>query len=389
MLLETYWWSLPGPCRFVDLIEEDLQAGKNVLVGLPKYAPTGLFSVVRQRLYTSELLQFRRVDLRDDSIDPDWSPARVIHRQCGTVTETEAGYSAKSVAQWHELEETAIWVDGVDEVAWPCWKRFLEEYEHHCRERPAHLRGVFIVPVVATAEGHLSPPDVALSVRRWQGFVSHLDMLLYCAECCKETGSNPLIQELLVQIAAELSGFDPHLASWFAASDPKESLHPERMLYTFAKARGWHDEAWNATDGACSWEEGAVDAVSGQRFVHSAFAETSGRKALVMHRIWRAQLRVIFPFLEDRRLEFVSEYRPFLTLPVVTPFETIDEHDSLEFSHLCHQLRDLLAADRLQVLEYCRRLRNSLAHSRPANSNDIMSPMLDLLVQQSRNGEEC
>jgi hypothetical protein len=95
-----------------------------------------------------------------------------------------------------------------------------------------------------------------------------------------------------------------------------------------------------------------IDRLGGRPFSHSAAEVAAGRLEIVRQRVWRGQIAVLFPFLEDRRLQFVRDFRAHLSVPMQTPYETITEFESLELAQLCYQLRPKVNARRLAALEY-------------------------------------
>ncbi len=87
-------------------------------------------------------------------------------------------------------------------------------------------------------------------------------------------------------------------------------------------------------------------------------------------RIWRAQLSVFFPMLEERRLELIDRHRKRLRIDEHLLSLGVNSVEEIELGALRFQLRSVLDrrdADRLDVLS---RLRNRLAHRQPGAPED-------------------
>jgi hypothetical protein len=77
-------------------------------------------------------------------------------------------------------------------------------------------------------------------------------------------------------------------------------------------------------------------------------------------RIWRAQVAVLFGWLEEMRLAFIGRIAPALK-------NVSADTSSWEWSELSYRLR----GDHQQFAERCRHLRNRLAHREPIAWQDF------------------
>ena len=78
------------------------------------------------------------------------------------------------------------------------------------------------------------------------------------------------------------------------------------FLRTIAIERGWKPDA----PAELRWELGIEDSIGGRRRPHSAFVALCGDGTEIDRRLWRAQLRVLFPAIEEVRLALLPRVAP-------------------------------------------------------------------------------
>jgi hypothetical protein len=365
-------------------LRDDLRAGRNLVVALPEHHPHGLRGALADALRDGDHPYFRALDLREESVDAALSPARFLHDRLAPIEQPLVDPSARTLALAQALRGTALWIDGMTGDLWPVWRNFLVEYQDACRMRREFERFLLIIPLVGPLTATLPKEELILAVHRWEGVIGRLDMMLYVARQLERARLDPLFHELASFVLVEVSGSDPILADRLAEASIEQILDPLPLVLREAATRGWTGAATHGSieSATTAWARGMVDRLGGRPFPHSAAEVAAGRPEIVRQRVWRGQIAVLFPFLEDRRLQFVREFRAHLSVPMHTPYETITEFESLELAHLCYQLRPKLSARRLQDLECCRRIRNELAHLRPVSAADLLAPAFRALASQ-------
>ena len=92
--------------------------------------------------------------------------------------------------------------------------------------------------------------------------------------------------------------------------------------------------------------------------------------------LWKAQIKYIFPILEDYRCCLVSKYGNILK--DYLPFEfvygdTVDDVNELELSHILYinKESDFLKKTELDRLVHFKDIRNDLAHMKPTSADKI------------------
>jgi hypothetical protein len=108
------------------------------------------------------------------------------------------------------------------------------------------------------------------------------------------------------------------------------------------------------------WENGLCDLFDGNAFVRLEACHPLELR----HRIWRAQVAVLFGWLEEIRLAFVERIAPALQNSSADP-------SNWEWSELSQRLHESVPREHQQFAERCRRLRNRLAHRHPVAQHDF------------------
>lgn len=95
-------------------------------------------------------------------------------------------------------------------------------------------------------------------------------------------------------------------------------------------------------------------------------------------RLWQAQLRVAFPILENKRIEFIKRYEKELRdcLPVEQFNETINNPLELEFGtlyHLVQSKRLLVSREDYSKIIFFRNIRNKVSHIQTCTVKEMMN----------------
>jgi len=367
--MDSLWWQMPGPARFLDRIDDDLRQGRNVVVPAPPHLSTELREAVGDRISRNDFWRWRRLELGDTSVRGA-SPPEFLLSELGGSTREVATASPRSVAGADALRGFVIWIDGLTVHNWPAWKSFLVEYEH------ARRNGHWDAPLLCAGlpgfiDSELGEAQIALVSRPWSGASDRLDMAMYASHLLSDRRLPRLHKRLLVSACTELAGFDHSIARVLATLSLESVLAPMTALLRIAGERGWVE----SMAGAPEWSNGMMDELEGSRFVHSAAVALAGDAAEISRRVWRAEVGIVFPFIEEQRIELLEPLRGRLRLPIDTHFGRIEEPEDLEVGHLLWLARSLDVPRRtLRLLERLVRMRHALAHLEPVALTDLTSP---------------
>jgi hypothetical protein len=360
------WWQLPGPSSFISEIVSDLREGKNVLVWLPDRTPVGLRDATRSTLCGETMWRTLACEsmmttlplewLHQTFSSPETSPTELHDMSCLLRNESFVGQ--------------VIWLDGLDPARYACWIDFLSRYAHSCRGVELLRRTVFCLPLCGTIGSQIPSEDVCLSVRKYQGKVTRVDMQLFIEGTIQRTSEDGLLSELKNEIIVSLTLWDSSLAKYLASKSLYELFNVEETIKSSLYECGWIHQSGMEDQ---LWEKGISYRMNGKEVFHPFICNPDELR----HRIWRAQLRVLYPFVEEQRQIILNLFKNRLSVPYTTRFgETIRDVHDLEIGHIESILTsDGRFTDRsfLNRISKLRTIRNALAHMDIVDSNLIMS----------------
>jgi hypothetical protein len=370
MLSHDLWWGLSGPSGFVTSLADDLRSGRNIVIALPEHHPSDLATALHERLVDDGRYGLRRLELSGEPPEACHSPARLIHDRFAPLTDPLIVPSARTVALAPALSGTVIWVSGLSSNCWATWSRFLDQYKDACRIRPEYDRCLLAMPQVGEPSSTAPRDELTLAVHRWEGVVHRIDMLIYLSRQFERSRIPPAFRDLAVAIAVEIAGTDLELADRLADAPFEQVVEPHNLLIELARECGWLTGRANPP----AWHRGMSDRRDDRPFPHSAAEIVAGRRQAIDRRVWRGQVAILYPLLEDLRLQFVNQFRHLLSVPYCTDHDTIHQVEGLELVHLLRQLRPRLSARRLAPLQRCKDARNELAHLRPLSIDLLLDP---------------
>lgn len=369
--MSRLFWQLPGPAQFLERIGRSMRDGRNVLIVLPRHGPQRMRYVIADLVASNDFHAWLPINAAEDD-DPEFTPVELVARQCIAGARI---HSAKELSEHEDFRNQIVWVDGIPPSRWRQWRDFIEEYGQHCRARPEHERALFCMLAPADHLREMPREDVVCAIHVWRGIVSRLDMTLFFAHLLAERAMPPMHAKLWNAVGVELAGTDAELAARLANADFPSVLQPKKLLLQFAHERGWMPVG---DDAPASWAFGDEDHFDGAALVHSArIVVRKDWRTEIESRIWRGQVGVLFPFIEERRIELLPSLGRFLRVPYDTHFGTIRDVREFELPHLLHQARKGRADKRtVQLLERLTEIRNRLAHLEAVPYEMLTTPEL-------------
>ena len=347
------WWSLPGPGSYLDAAIDVLRQGRCLVLALPQHSPPGLAEALAIRVSEDPIWRWTPVEARAQEL-----PAAGVIRACWPPGEGPDALSA--LVREARLQDRVLWLGALEPDqadAWLTWMGDFASASHHVppRDRPTC---VGITVGIAPPASLGAVPGIA--VLPWRDRLDALDLQSWAAHLERATERAPLERALRHELIAALAGADPALALALADLSIVRLLEPDAALEAFASARGW-DVSAPPQD----WEAGVLDSVGGTSVVHAAALPAGTPRSRAVHeRLWRAQVRVLFPLIEGERRRLIEEHRSLLSVPyyIEGRNDPIRRIEDLEIVHLLHQLRGRIEARRESLLYALHRARNALAH---------------------------
>jgi hypothetical protein len=191
-----------------------------------------------------------------------------------------------------------------------------------------------------------------LGVERVHDAFGPLDGAAYAATL--PTGLRPLEARLVSSVAIEVAAWDVVLLDRLMALPPEEAVRPDHHVSS------WDDGATARWKGlALAWENGCVDDWGGEQAEHPLWLAANRPQGL-SKRVWRGQLAMLLPWIEQNRQLIITRERKYLRVDQVRSGPDLE---SLDWGPLAFQLDRVPPVKKLALA--FREARNELAHGRP------------------------
>jgi hypothetical protein len=359
------WWSLPGPSAFVNAVIDDLREGKSVFLLLPAYSP-GRLSVSLKHALNDDFAWL------SSTVDSDATPINFLYDL--PVPETDPGQlrSPRTLVSKDSFQGYVIWLEGLSAKNWPAWSEFFMEYERARSAVPPARRTHFLVPLIGVKDALEIPQAIGISAQTWDGWLRPSDMRFYSYLRAAER-RNPLETELTFALVAELAGWDPELSEWLAPLTLEQLTNPLEQLSAFARKRKWNSHSGDTT--LRGWCLGVCQTVRGKVTPHTSILAISSQPSDIDRIVWRAEIGVLMPYIEEQRQDLLNRYRTSLWVPFTTKNnELIEDVFNLEIGHIEYQLAASgVKREEVSWASVLKRSRNSLSHLEPVDTELLKS----------------
>jgi hypothetical protein len=363
------WWTLPGPARLIASVSLELRRGRNVILGAPPDLAEGFRSELRSSL--DEGMRWQSL-----TIDPSLTPLDFLWEQF--VMDEHAGdrRSIDDLARRSEMSNGVVWLDGFELDAWSRWRDFVMRYSHAVANLPVLHRMLLCCRVPLSAAPGLDS-DVCCASVNCLGYADPLDALTYSAsQIGPASGKRALDVEVRASVTAALALWDPGLCNMLIEESVASLFAPDLVISTWAQARGWSpdwdDHELRSRGLLCPFN-------GGEERLHAGIHALRNDTREIQLRVWRGQVGVLLPFIEERRRDLLQALDAWLALPFQSDRgEIITDASDLELGHLRH----MFASDRRigiecwRLIEVLREMRNGLAHFAPVSGDQLHAPEL-------------
>ncbi len=113
------------------------------------------------------------------------------------------------------------------------------------------------------------------------------------------------------------------------------------------------------------------DSFSGRPFSCSLALLSTGNTDAVRRRVWRAQLRALFPWIEEIRQRIVDRHGKHLTVDQHQRERGVYSVEEMEFGGIFRQLESKVQPKEDEFLRAMWSMRNALAHRKPVDAGDL------------------
>lgn len=178
-------------------------------------------------------------------------------------------------------------------------------------------------------------------------------------------GTQTFEHRLKTSVAVEVGAWDLDIVERILSMPTHRATRPDEHLANWSDTRV---ELWRGA--RPNWIAGNLDRWGGEPCIHPLFL-AANEPVLLKKRVWRGQVAVLFPWLDEYRQAVVRTYRLKLR-PDQLSYG--DDVDTLDWGPICWQLKRAGIASRvLNAIHAGRMLRNDLAHGRPVDWTAIQS----------------
>ncbi|KQB14195.1 hypothetical protein [Rhodobacter capsulatus] len=168
------------------------------------------------------------------------------------------------------------------------------------------------------------------------------------------TQNSDVVTHLAVSLAVELCGWRLDLIEDLVSQRPEDILDPRGWLRRNSDLRS-----------------DLVASFAGKPFACPISLMADGKVAEVEHRIWKAQVSAVFPWIEQQRLQCIDHFRKSLRLDEQAAKLGVTQVEDLEFGALKYQLRSTASRNQSELISAFATMRNALAHRKPVAPADL------------------
>jgi|GEM_PF-4912551 len=351
------WIELPGPSAFLARIESDLRDSKSVLSLVPGCFDDRWITAIRSRL--------------DDRFL--WHEISATPHQF--LTEVSTRNDGLAFIKPQEIIEAGICGRGYvlrnpPVESWSTWRSFLRDFAESNRSVDEAERNVFLV---STSErDNQFPNQPLLSHFKIEEFLRDEDTLFYSSQAMEQEDSVRLWRKIKMHVSAEIAGWDFPLCEQLCELPIKQLLDPYEWLVCEGASRGWNGLT-SASPSELLRQMGLLLKIEKGERKHSLLLALDKNRKEIEKRIWIAQVRVLFPVIEEQRLNLLKILNA--TNPtVVKEWRNDPELDGeVEIGALWHRMNHskIFSQKLTNHAGKLRKLRNKLAHLKICGPEDI------------------
>ncbi|MXP63909.1 hypothetical protein E0493_11190 [Roseomonas sp. M0104] len=382
---------LDGPAGFFETVVQRLFDDGLVCMPIPREPPEWLLPGLRQELERAASLRTYLLDMEE--LSSYRSPAHTLASQVMSVA--TGIRSVPAFVADDELAEAAFILHGFSLENWQGWTTFLRAFRHEWTRRGQAAQPLIVVcpPLGRPLQELLALVGAKGQVLPWRGQVQRIDTENAAFQLFGRPRPDDVALTVSVATAVELAGWDFRMLEVLARLAPADRLFPLDALTSIAA--GMPDTSLTVP----CWENSMVDGWDGGPYEHSLSLLKRGNEREVRSRIWRAQVRTLFPFLERVRQQVITCHHDFLAdrlarKPITREFhsgqsKTYDKPEMLEPNDLWYVLQHHIPPTEADFLELCKRIRTFLAHMSVVPPDFITTASDWWLGESHRFGEAC
>jgi len=334
MIGELWWNRLVNSVRFLDDVKDVLMDGRSVIMNFSDDVPwldVMTYTLEQQLAFMTDSRSFEVHDASKINISPG---KYLFERFCSEAERREFWPNRdKSYERFlatnknTPLNHRIICITGISSGNTVAWLKTVTEY---LENRDSEERGIFILVV----QGTNTHESKLIGDIKYSDYITDYDCLMLCLTMLSTARCSSIQKQYISEIASNISHNNVEIAGVLATAELALAENPV---------------------------DTAVDILEENNIIITNIKER------VRTSVWKAQIKLVFPRLEDFRREIVQKYQNRIKkhLPITSSIgEPVNKVSELEIGHLyficCKE--KILNKHEFELLKNMREARNLLAH---------------------------
>lgn len=341
-----WWCQVSDAVRVKNNISDNLIAEKSTALFFPKHVPwyDFLFDYIRNILHRKN--SSNRLDVIDAS---DWifktsdDVGKFISEKYRIKTERWPGYSYAEFLSSRDdisLNNTYVWVRGINKTNYKQWCSFAEEYEICCIDKKN--RATFILEYFEDGDKNI-PVYRNIDVIYWENEIKSYDYYLFCSMLVSDLKCSDELKYYIAELVFLLGECHAEFCARLSEYKERFAENPEMVLKECAEIFRYDDDE------------------------KIQLANLNVVEQVVIE----AQIKNVFPVIERYRRKFITDN--YDQLRIILQNEDSEPYD-LDIGNIKYLIQSGTLNMELQKqkeLEFFHKSRNKIAHSNIISYNDV------------------
>ena len=347
--MDQIWWNhIIKAHAFLENIVKEAAGGHSLLLTLPDSVPwkSTFLDLIREQL----LMENPKNKLEVIECPEEEPGEFILQKYCKRETRAKYRYGVSYAQFLGKCQETVlndryVWVSDIPDEKVTKWLDFVSEYQKNVQDKTP---GIFILEVHNDAMNRKSKKGI-----RSLGFEQNIgayDKYAFCALASSETNCKEFLRPYLAEAVASVCGDDVELCAVCVAKGMEFLNAPYETIQKVTEDLFRSD---------------------GERYCFSKSQEE------VDTLLWEAQLKYVFPLVENYRRYFVKKYYDFIkaVLPINNGYgDQVMVPEEAELGNLMYLVERggiPVSAEESMELKRYRKARNELAHMNLLSNEEL------------------
>ena len=238
---------------------------------------------------------------------------------------------------------------------WPAWTKLLTEFAKAHATVGALERNTLLFVL---HDAQMMPPNENLIAASYlHDFTRPEDCFFHACQCSAGTGARSLEEEVRIHVCSELALWDFELCSYLMGLSLDAVLQPFDALCAYARSSG--DDGLDVSKRYQPCRNSNNGSTPDQ--THAVILALKEDRVELCRRVWRGQVQVLFPLIEDQRCKLLDLIRSKFPA-VLGDGDSVDE--TLEIGPLVRFMRHYGKCPRelLALAGRLKKMRDKIAH---------------------------